>query len=76
MKNAIFISAWGGKVLFARSCRRDGLPVGNPPAPEGMSATDRDWCLKLVAHWAGGPLPAAPDAEPLELHEKFVGMNQ
>jgi hypothetical protein len=74
MKTAYF-SEWAGKVSMSRAARRMGIPVDDGPPPGHFTLEDVEWCLKLVAHWEGGPPPDDEAARPVVLDEKFDQVN-
>lgn len=52
---------------MSRSARRNGISVPDSRPPKEFTPREVEWCLKLVAHWEGGPDPDSPGAVPVEL---------
>lgn len=67
MNNAVYFGEFPGAVSFARAARKSGIHLPDPLPPKNFTTHQIEWCLKLVAHWEGGPHPDDPAAVPVKL---------
>lgn len=71
MSKLVYFSEWASYVRMARAMRaaspaNPGPYEFDPAPPPRLAPEDVEFCLKLVAHWEGGPHPDDPAAAPVE----------